>query len=88
MTAAPFGPLKQIDAGLLNVGSVEVGPHRGQLVVLLPGWPYDIYSFADVAPALGAASYRVIVPFLRGWGTTRFLSHDRLRPTGRAVEMR
>ena len=79
MTAAPFGPLKQIDAGLLDVGYVEIGPHRGRPVVLLHGWPYDIHSFADVAPALGAAGYRVIVPFLRGYGTTRFLSDDTVR---------
>jgi pimeloyl-ACP methyl ester carboxylesterase len=74
-----FGPLKQIDAGVLDVGYVEAGPHNGQPVVLLHGWPYDIHSYADVAPALGAAGYRVLVPFLRGYGTTRFLSSDTVR---------
>jgi pimeloyl-ACP methyl ester carboxylesterase len=74
-----FAPLKQIDAGLLNVGYVEAGPENGQPVLLLHGWPYDIHSFADVAPALGAAGYRVIVPYLRGYGTTRFLSDDSVR---------
>ena len=65
--------------GLLNVGYVEVGPVDGQPVVLLHGWPYDIHSYAEVAPALGAAGYRVVVPFLRGYGTTRFLSDDTMR---------
>ncbi|MBV8994892.1 MAG: alpha/beta hydrolase [Pseudonocardiales bacterium] len=79
MTTTVFGPLKQINAGLLNVGYVDVGPHHGRPVLLLHGWPYDIHSYADVAPALGAAGYRVIVPFLRGYGTTRFLSTDTVR---------
>ena len=80
MSASPlFGPLQQIDAGPLDVGYVEVGPSTGQPVVLLHGWPYDIYSYVDVAPALGAAGYRVVVPFLRGFGTTRFLSSDAFR---------
>jgi pimeloyl-ACP methyl ester carboxylesterase len=74
-----FGPVQQIDAGPLNVGYVDVGPIGGQPVVLLHGWPYDIHSFAAVAPALGAAGYRVVVPFLRGYGTTRFLSDDTVR---------
>jgi len=74
-----FGPVRQIDAGPLNVGYVEVGPANGQPVVLLHGWPYDIYSYVDVAPALGAAGYRVVVPFLRGYGTTRVVSDDALR---------
>jgi pimeloyl-ACP methyl ester carboxylesterase len=69
-----FASLKQIDAGLLNVGYAEVGPASGPPVILLHGWPYDIYSFADVAPLLAAAGHRVIVPYLRGYGTTRFLS--------------
>jgi pimeloyl-ACP methyl ester carboxylesterase len=69
-----FGPLRQIDAGVLNVGYVDVGDSNGQPVVLLHGWPYDIHSYAEAAPALGAAGYRVIVPYLRGYGTTRFLS--------------
>ena len=74
-----FGPVKQIDAGLLNVGYVETGPANGRPVILLHGWPYDIYSFVDVAPLLAAKGYRVIVPYLRGYGTTRFLSNDTLR---------
>ena len=69
-----FAPLKQIDAGLLNVGYAEAGPANGPVVLLLHGWPYDIYSFVDVAPLLAHAGYRVIVPYLRGYGTTRFLS--------------
>ncbi|MDQ1499072.1 MAG: hypothetical protein QOI86_2412 [Actinomycetota bacterium] len=79
MDAPSFGPVRQIDAGLLDVGYVEVGPSHGQPVVLLHGWPYDIYSYVDVAPALGAAGYRVVVPFLRGYGTTRFLLGDTVR---------
>src|SRR5215213_7658188 len=74
-----FGPVKQIDAGLLNVGYVEAGPANGRPVILLHGWPYDIYSFVDVAPLLAAEGYRVIVPFLRGHGTTRFLSDATFR---------
>jgi len=74
-----FASLKQIDAGLLNVGYAEAGPVNGQPVVLLHGWPYDIYSFVDVTPLLAAAGYRVIVPYLRGYGTTRFLSSDTVR---------
>ena len=79
MDAPSFGPVRQIDAGLLDVGYVEVGPSHGQPVLLLHGWPYDIYSYVDVAPALGAAGYRVVVPFLRGYGTTRFLLGDTVR---------
>jgi pimeloyl-ACP methyl ester carboxylesterase len=74
-----FAPLKQIDAGLLNVGYAEAGPANGPAVILLHGWPYDIYSFVDVAPLLASAGYRVIVPYLRGYGTTRFLSTDTVR---------
>jgi pimeloyl-ACP methyl ester carboxylesterase len=74
-----FGPLKQIDAGLLNVGYAEAGPADGPAVLLLHGWPYDIHSYVDVAPLLAAAGYRVIVPYLRGYGTTRFLSTDTVR---------
>jgi pimeloyl-ACP methyl ester carboxylesterase len=69
-----FETLKHVEAGVLDVGYAEAGPKNGQPVLLLHGWPYDIYSYADVAPALGAAGYRVIVPYLRGYGTTRFLS--------------
>ena len=71
-----FGPLKQINAGTLNVGYAEAGPATGAPVILLHGWPYDIHSFVDVAPALAAAGYRVIVPYVRGYGTTRFLASD------------
>jgi pimeloyl-ACP methyl ester carboxylesterase len=71
-----FGPLKQIDAGDLNHSYAEAGPADGAPVILLHGWPYDIYSFVDVTPALAAAGYRVIVPYVRGYGPTRFLSND------------
>ena len=74
-----FGPLKQIEAGLLDVGYVEQGPANGQPVLLLHGWPYDIHAFAEVTPALAEAGYRVIVPYLRGYGTTRFLSPNTMR---------
>jgi pimeloyl-ACP methyl ester carboxylesterase len=78
-THTSFASLKQIDAGLLNVGYAEAGPADGQPVILLHGWPYDIHSYVDVAPILAAAGYRVIVPFLRGYGSTRFLSSSTLR---------
>jgi pimeloyl-ACP methyl ester carboxylesterase len=74
-----FGPLKEVDAGVLSVAYAETGPPRGPVVILLHGWPYDIHSFIDVAPLLGSAGYRVIVPHLRGHGTTRFLSNNRFR---------
>lgn len=74
-----FAPLKQINAGVLNIGYAEAGPAGGAPVILLHGWPYDIYSFVDVAPLLASAGYRVIVPFVRGYGTTLFLSNDTLR---------
>jgi pimeloyl-ACP methyl ester carboxylesterase len=76
---AGFGPLRQVDAGLLNVGYADLGPADGRVVILLHGWPYDIHSFVDVAPRLVAAGYRVIVPHLRGHGSTRFLSAATLR---------
>ena len=76
---SPFASIKQVDAGLLNVGYVEDGPADGPAVILLHGWPYDIHSFVDVAPLLAAAGYRVIVPYLRGYGTTSFLSSDTFR---------
>ena len=79
MGTTSIGPVPQIDAGPLNVGYVDVGPTDGQPVVLLHGWPYDIHSYVDVAPALAAAGYRVVVPFLRGYGTTRFRSDDAAR---------
>ena len=74
-----FGSLKQIDAGVLNVGYAEAGPSDGRAVVLLHGWPYDIHSYVDVAPLLASAGYRVIVPYLRGFGTSRFLSSEIFR---------
>ena len=76
---ASFGPLKQIDAGLLNVTYAEAGPAGGAPVILLHGWPYDIHSFVEVAPLLASKGYRVIVPYLRGYGPTRFLSSDTVR---------
>src|SRR5271168_5150305 len=78
-THTSFDSLKQIDAGLLNVGYAEAGPANGNAVILLHGWPYDIYSYVDVAPLLASAGYRVIVPYLRGYGSTRFLSSDTCR---------
>jgi pimeloyl-ACP methyl ester carboxylesterase len=78
-THTSFAPLKQIDAGVLSVGYAEAGPAQGPVVILLHGWPYDIYSFVDVAPLLAAEGYRVIIPFLRGHGTTNFLSDATLR---------
>jgi pimeloyl-ACP methyl ester carboxylesterase len=74
-----FGPLKRIDAGLLNIAYADVGPADGRPALLLHGWPYDIHSFVDVAPLLTARGYRVIIPYLRGFGTTRFLSEDTVR---------
>jgi pimeloyl-ACP methyl ester carboxylesterase len=74
-----FGALKQVDAGPLSVGYAEAGPTDGPAVMLLHGWPYDIHSFADVTPLLASRGYRVIVPYLRGYGTTRFLSDATLR---------
>jgi pimeloyl-ACP methyl ester carboxylesterase len=82
VTTAPqssFGTVSQIEAGVLNVGYVDAGPSQGPAVVLLHGWPYDIHSYADVVPLLTAAGHRVIVPHLRGYGTTRFLSGDTAR---------
>jgi pimeloyl-ACP methyl ester carboxylesterase len=74
-----LGPLHQIDAGLLNVGYAEAGPADGPTVVLLHGWPYDIHTYAEVTPILAGAGYHVIVPYLRGYGSTRFLSDDTFR---------
>jgi hypothetical protein len=88
-THTSFGSLKQIDAGLLNIGYTEAGPTNGSAVILLHGWPNDIYSFVDVAPLLSAAGYRVIVPYVRGYGSTRFLSSDTFRngqPSALAVD--
>ncbi len=78
-THTSFASLKQIDAGLLNVGYAEAGPADGPAVILLHGWPYDIHSYVDVAPLLASAGYRVIIPYLRGYGTTRFLSSATFR---------
>jgi pimeloyl-ACP methyl ester carboxylesterase len=85
-----FSSLKQVDAGALNVGYAEAGPADGAAVILLHGWPYDIYSYVDVAPALAQAGYRVIVPYLRGYGTTRFVLAETLRngqPSALAVDV-
>ena len=75
----PMGPIKQIEAGVLSVGYFEAGPAGGRPVILLHGWPYDIHTYVDVAPLLAAAGYRVIVPYLRGYGATSFLSRDTFR---------
>src|SRR5436309_4973062 len=88
-TNKSFGSLKQIDAGLLNVGYAEAGPSSGPAVILLHGWPYDIHSFVDVALLLAKAGYRVIVLYVRGYGTTRFLSNETFRngqPSALAVD--
>ncbi len=74
-----LGTLRQVDAGTLNIGYAEVGPGNGRPVILLHGWPYDIHTYVDVAPQLATAGYRVIIPYLRGYGTTRFLSDGTAR---------
>jgi pimeloyl-ACP methyl ester carboxylesterase len=74
-----FASLKQVDAGVLNIGYAQAGPADGRVVILLHGWPYDIHSYVDVAPLLAAAGYRVIVPYLRGYGSTSFLSSAMFR---------
>jgi len=89
-TNTSLAPLKEVEAGVLNVGYAEAGPANGTPVILLHGWPYDIYSFVDVAPALASAGYRVIVPYIRGYGSTRFLSSETMRngqPSAVAVDM-
>ncbi|HWZ70865.1 MAG TPA: alpha/beta hydrolase [Casimicrobiaceae bacterium] len=89
-TNTSFSSLKQIDAGVLNVGYAEAGPASGPPVILLHGWPYDIYSFVDVTPLLASAGYRVYVPYLRGYGSTRFLSGETFRngqPSAVAVDI-
>jgi alpha/beta hydrolase fold len=73
-TSYSFGPVKQINAGVLNVGYVETGPANGWPVILMHGFPYDIHSYVDVVPLLAAEGYRVIAPYFRGYGTTTFLS--------------
>src|SRR6266850_1138812 len=85
-----FAPLKQVDAGVLNVAYAEAGPADGPPVILLHGWPYDIYAFVDVAPLLAAKGYRVLIPYLRGYGSTRFLSDATFRngqPAALAVDV-
>jgi pimeloyl-ACP methyl ester carboxylesterase len=84
-TNTSFGSLKQINAGVLSVGYAEAGPDNGPAVILLHGWPYDIHSYSDVAPLLAAAGYKVIVPHLRGYGTTRFLANEAFRNGQQAV---
>jgi pimeloyl-ACP methyl ester carboxylesterase len=89
-TNTSFSSLKQIDAGVLNVGYAEAGPANGPVVILLHGWPYDIHTYIDVAPLLASAGYRVIVPYLRGYGTTRFLSNETFRngqPSAVAIDI-
>jgi pimeloyl-ACP methyl ester carboxylesterase len=89
-TNTSFASLKQVDAGDLNVSYAEAGPEGGPVAILLHGWPYDIYSFVDVTPALASSGYRVIVPYLRGYGPTRFLSKDTIRngePAAVAVDI-
>ena len=89
-TDMPHGPPKQIDAGELNVGYAEAGPADGPVVLLLHGWPYDFHSFVGVTPILASAGYRVIVPYLRGYGSTRFLSDETFRngqPSALAVDV-
>ena len=78
-TNTTFPALKQVKAGSLDVGYVDMGPNDGPVAILLHGWPYDIHSFVDVAPLLVSSGYRVVVPHLRGYGTTRFLSPATLR---------
>src|SRR4029453_368305 len=84
-TNTSFAPLKQNDAGVLSVGYAEAGPANGPVVILLHGWPYDIHSYVDVAPLLATAGYRVIVPYQRGFGTTRFLSSETMRNCQQSV---
>ncbi|MET4259448.1 pimeloyl-ACP methyl ester carboxylesterase [Bradyrhizobium sp. S3.12.5] len=89
-TGASFGTIKQINSGVLNVGYAEAGPATGPVAILLHGWPYDIHSFVDVAPILAQAGYRVIIPYLRGYGSTHFLSAQTLRngePAALAVDI-
>ena len=84
-TNTSFGPVKQIDAGVLNVGYVEAGPADGQPVILMHGFPYDIHSYVEVTPLLAAEGYRVIVPYFRGYGTTTFRSADTPRNVDQAA---
>ena len=89
-TNTSFGPMKQIDAGVLSVAYAEAGPATGPVVILLHGWPYDIHTYVDVAPLLASAGYRVLVPYLRGYGPTRFLASETFRngqPSAVAVDI-
>jgi pimeloyl-ACP methyl ester carboxylesterase len=89
-THKSFGALKQIDAGVLSVGYAEAGPATGPVALLLHGWPYDIHTYVDVAPTLASAGYRVLVPYLRGYGPTRFLASETFRngqPSAVAVDI-
>lgn len=89
-TNTSLGPLKNVTAGILNVAYAEAGPAGGPPVILLHGWPYDIHSFADVMPMLASAGYRVLVPYLRGYGATQFLSKETFRngqPSALAVDV-
>jgi pimeloyl-ACP methyl ester carboxylesterase len=87
-TNTSFGSLKQVDAGVLNVGYAEAGPIDGPPVILLHGWPYDIHSFVDVAPLLAKAGYRVIVPYVRGYGPIRRSSQVSIGVRGRPTSSR
>jgi pimeloyl-ACP methyl ester carboxylesterase len=82
---ATFGPLRQVRAGALDIGYIDAGPIDGQVIILLHGWPYDIHAFVEVTPLLTEAGYRVVVPHLRGYGTTRFLSGDTVRNAQQAA---
>ena len=84
-THTSFASIKQINAGVLDIGYAEAGSAEGRAVVLLHGWPYDIHSYVDVAPLLASAGYRVIVPYLRSYGTTRFLSSETFRNAQQSV---
>jgi pimeloyl-ACP methyl ester carboxylesterase len=89
-TNKSFAPLKEVDAGVLRIAYAEAGPATGPVVILLHGWPYDIYSFVDVTPLLASAGYRVLVPYVRGHGPTRFLASETLRngqPSAVAVDL-
>jgi pimeloyl-ACP methyl ester carboxylesterase len=77
--SGPFGPVRQVTAGALDVGYADLGPPGGRAVLLLHGWPYDIHSYAGAAPTLATAGYRVVIPYLRGYGPTRFRSDDAVR---------
>ena len=85
MSSTSFGPVKQVNAGVLNVGYVEAGPADGRPVVLMHGFPYDIHSYVEVTPLLAAEGYRVVVPDFRGHGTTTFLSADTPRDVDQAA---